>query len=54
MCIRDRAENPGYFFRNVKTELEKADINVANFIGDMSDDTAAARKHPIKGQKEYA
>ena len=50
----ERAENPGYFFRNVKTELEKADINVANFIGDMSDETAAARKHPIKGQKEYA
>ena len=50
----EKKENPAYFFQNVKTELEKADVNVTNFIGDMSEETAAGRKHPIKGQKEYA
>lgn len=49
-----KEDDPAYFFQKVKKELDKADVTVANFIGDMSDETTAGRKHPIKGQKEYA
>lgn len=49
-----KEEGPGYFFEKVQYELCKNDLNIANYIGDVSEDREALKKHPIKGKKEYA
>lgn len=46
-------EGPDYFFERVSKELEKNDFNIANYIGDVSEERQAARERPIKGNKEY-